>query len=159
MRALFAGLTISLLGLSSASAEPSLKIINFTADWCPNCQVLNPRIDDAIAQFANSDIERVDLDMTAAGRGSDDAQKIDTASEAIRLAQSHQARYLWDWYGGATGIAVVISADNGEPLSCFQRPMTSEEISKRLELAKILAESGEPGTRKPNGPDCPPPLG
>lgn len=158
MRSIFVSLILFCAGTVPASAEPALKIINFTADWCPNCLVLNPRIDEAISQFPEGDITRIDLDMTAAGPGSSDMQKIDTAAEAIRLAHTHEARYLWDWYGGATGIAVVIAADNGEPLSCFQRPMKSEEIAKRLKLAKILATSGQPGARKPGGPDCPPPT-
>ncbi|GAB5458741.1 MAG: hypothetical protein Hens3KO_17710 [Henriciella sp.] len=158
MRSILASLIMFCMGAISANADPALKVINFTADWCPNCVALNPRIDEAMSQFPEGEITRIDLDMTAAGPGSSDIQKIDTAAIAIRLAHTHQARYLWDWYGGATGIAVVIAADNGEPLSCIQRPMKSDEIAERLELAKILATSGQPGARKPDGPDCPPPT-
>ena len=60
-----------------------------------------------------------------------------------------------NWYGGVTGIAVAIAADTGEPLTCFMRPMTVKQIQGQMKLAKILAEKGTPGNRKPEGPDCP----
>jgi len=58
-----------------AKAEPVLKIINFTAEWCPNCQVLNPTIRNALLQFPEGQIEVVPLDMTFAGRRASDEQK------------------------------------------------------------------------------------
>ena len=143
---------------STASAEPVLKIINFTADWCPNCQILNPRMDEAIAQFPDGSIERVDLDMTDARRGTPPLDVAKVHTDAMLRADAHKAGYLWNWYGGVTGIAVVIAADNGEPISCFLRTLETQDIANRLKLAKILAERGTPGARKPQGPDCPPPM-
>ena len=64
MRTLIAGLLISLTAVLTAGAEPSVKIINFTADWCPNCQILNPRLEEAMESFEDGSIERVDLDVT-----------------------------------------------------------------------------------------------
>ena len=77
-------------GLVPARAEAVLKIINFTADWCPNCQVLNPRMDEAIGTFEAGLIERVDLDMTLARRGSDQMQVINTLriTKVISLSAS-----------------------------------------------------------------------
>lgn len=141
-----------------AQAEPVLKIINFTADWCPNCQILNPRMDEAIASFPAGSIARVDLDMTKARRGTPVLEVAAVHTNAINTADAHKAGYLWNWYGGVTGIAVVIAADNGEPITCFMRTLETQEIADRLKLAKILAERGTPGQRKPNGPDCPPPM-
>lgn len=141
----------------AARAEPVLKIINFTADWCPNCQILNPRLDEAVAAFAEGEVEVVNLDMTHAGRRSSDMERFNAQADAMRTAHAHNVRYLWDWYGGITGLAAIVAADNGEPISCVMRPMTAEDIEKRLKLAKILAERAPQGTRKPQGPDCPPP--
>ena len=155
MRYLFALLALIMVPVSVASAEPVLKVINFTADWCPNCQVLNPRLDEAIEAFEDGTIERVDLDVTRMRRGASPIERAEVQMQVLKLADTHQAAYLWDWYGGITGIAVAIAADNGEPITCFMRPMKADEIEDRLNLATILAENGKPGTRKPDGPDCP----
>ncbi len=138
----------------TAMAEPVLKIINFTAEWCPNCRILDPRMEEAKANYDADLIEMVDLDMTYA-RG---AAKMDVFADAIRLADSHQAGYLWDWYGGATGIAVIISADNGEPISCLNRAHSVEQMTARMNEALILSERAPAGARRPQGPDCPPPM-
>ena len=151
MRLLVLLATIAMMPVMAA-AEPVLKIIDFTADWCPNCHILNPRIAEAQTYFDDELIEMVELDMTDA-RGPD---KLDVFADAIRLAQSHKAGYLWDWYGGRTGIAVIISADNGEPISCLSRALDVDQIKARLNEAIILSTHAPAGARRPQGPDCPP---
>ncbi|MCR9223760.1 MAG: thioredoxin family protein [Hyphomonas sp.] len=155
MRMLFAALIISVASAFTAGADPSVKIINFTADWCPNCQILNPRLEEAMEGFEDGSIERVDLDVTRIRRNSSPVDRAEVQTEILLLADQHQVAYLWDWYGGITGIAVAVAADNGEPLTCFMRPMTAKAIQGQLRLAKMLAEQGTPGQRKPDGPDCP----
>jgi thiol-disulfide isomerase/thioredoxin len=152
---LFAALIVSLTSAFTAGADPSVKIINFTADWCPNCQILNPRLEEAMEGFEDGSIERVDLDVTRIRRNSSPVDRAEVQTEILLLADQHQVAYLWDWYGGITGIAVAVAADNGEPLTCFMRPMTAKAIQGQLRLAKMLAEQGTPGQRKPDGPDCP----
>ena len=143
---------------SGIASAPSVKIVNFTADWCPNCVILNPRLDEVISRFDPGQIKRVDLDMTSASRRSPEALRIRTFSRAVETADAHQASYLWDWYGGVTGIAVFISADNGEPLTCVNRGLSVDQMEARMKQAILLAEHGKPGERKPDGPDCPAPL-
>jgi len=138
----------------AAATSPSVKIINFTADWCPNCQILNPRMDEAISSFAPGLVQRIDLDMTAA-KG---PHKMRAFADAIRLADSHQTAYLWDWYGGVTGIAAIVASDTGEPLTCMTRRLTTRQIQDRLAQAIILAENAPAGQRRPDGPDCPAPM-
>ncbi|MDJ0921452.1 MAG: thioredoxin family protein [Henriciella sp.] len=158
MRHFFIGLVFLLFGTASAQADPVLRIINFTADWCSNCQILNPRIDDAMSEYPEGTIELVNLDVTDAGRKADELRKAAAFADAIRLADANKAGYLWDWYGGITGIAVIVAADTGEPISCVMRPLKRKDISARLKLAKILAERAPAGQRKPDGPDCPAPM-
>ncbi|MEM7328276.1 MAG: thioredoxin family protein [Pseudomonadota bacterium] len=155
MRAFVAILFTILLPVLPTSAEPVVKIINFTADWCPNCQILNPRLDEAMEAFDRGSVERIDLDVTRIRRNTSIAERGQIQAEMLQLAAEHDVAYLIDWYGGVTGIAVAVSADTGEALTCFMRPMTAKAIEKQLNLAKILAENGRPGQRKPNGPDCP----
>ncbi|MCI4644331.1 MAG: thioredoxin family protein [Hyphomonadaceae bacterium] len=140
----------------AASAEPVIKLINFTADWCPNCRIIDPRIAEALERFPAGEIEYVELDMTAARRASP-AVRDQVLADAIMLAGEHKAAYLWDWYGGLTGISVIISADTGEPISCVMRPMEVSDIEFRLLEAKILSLRLPAGERKPDGPDCPAP--
>ncbi|MEM1086851.1 MAG: thioredoxin domain-containing protein [Pseudomonadota bacterium] len=149
---------LTLSAATTATAEPILRIINFTADWCPNCRVLDPRMAEALEAFPDGEIEMVNLDMTNARAGQDEITIINTHNEAIRLADSVRAGYLWDWYGGRTGIATVIAADNGEPITCFMRVLSVKQIEDRLKLARILALRAPPGQRKPQGPDCPAPM-
>lgn len=139
----------------SAHAAPVVKVINFTAEWCPNCQILNPRLDEAIDAFDAGTIERVDLDVTQIRRDTSLIERGQIQTELTLLAHQHQVGYLIDWYGGITGIAVAVSADTGEPLSCFMRPMSAKDIEKRLNLATILAENGKPGRREPSDLNCP----
>ena len=140
-----------------ARAAPVVKVINFTADWCPNCRIVDPRIEEAIGRFPDGEIELVELDMTETRRAGDE-KKLRVFADAIRLADSHQAGYLWDWYGGVTGLSAIISADNGEPISCINRALSVDEIEYRLKEARILTLKAPAGRRKPQGPDCPPPM-
>ncbi len=155
MRTILASLALILAAPLSATSEPVVKIINFTADWCPNCRILNPRLDEAIETFERGSIERVDLDVTDIRRNTSIIKRGQIEADLVQLAGTHDVAYLWDWYGGVTGIAVAVAADNGEALTCFMRPMTAKDIEKRLTLAKILAENGQPGNRQPDGVNCP----
>ena len=139
----------------TAQAEPLVKLINFTADWCPHCQILNPRLDEAAAAFPDEQIELVNLDITLATRNASEQLAEYVFTTASDLADQHQVGYLWDQYGGVTGIAVIVASDTGETLGCVMRPMKVRHIEKRLKLALILAEHGKPNQRKPEGTNCP----
>ena len=70
LRAFALLIACTLAAVPTSSAEPVVKIINFTADWCPNCQILNPRIDEALEAFDDGSVARVDLDVTRIRRNS-----------------------------------------------------------------------------------------
>ncbi|MEO1100752.1 MAG: thioredoxin family protein [Pseudomonadota bacterium] len=133
-----------------ASAEPAVKVLNFTAEWCPNCQILNPRLSEAMDTLSDDQVQRVDLDMTSA-RG---ARRPAVMAVIESDTRAHQAGYLWDWYGGATGLAAVISSDNGELLTCLLPANSVQDMQARLTQA-ILAQRGTPGDRMPDETDCP----
>lgn len=152
MKALLAGLAIMIAPL--AAAEPAVKILNYTAEWCPNCQILNPRLSEALETAFDGRVQRVDLDMTYA-RG-EQRTAIMAGIESETLA--HQAGYLWEWYGGATGLAAVIASDDGELLTCLLPGNSVQEMQARLTQALILAENGVPGDRMLDAADCPAPF-
>lgn len=153
---LMACLAMSALALPAAG-EPIIKVINFTAAWCPNCRILDPRLGEAVAAFDAHEVELVNLDMTKAGRTYPEATRAEALAEAERLAQVHKVDELWAWYGGTTGLAAVIAADTGEPIYCFNRLNKTSKIKDRLRLAKLLAEHAKPGNRRPERFNCPPP--
>lgn len=155
---MFLLLAVMALTPFAARAEPVLKIINFTAEWCPNCQILNPAMKNALLQFPEGEIEVIDLDMTLAGRGSTDEQKFAVYADAIRIAEAHKAGYLWELYGGVTGIAAIISADTGEAIGCMTRAIGEDSIAYGLRESLIISKRRPQGARMPDGADCPPAL-
>ncbi|MEH6696847.1 MAG: thioredoxin family protein [Hyphomonas sp.] len=150
-------ITLVLVSTLSAAAEPSVKVVNFTANWCPLCRVLDPRLHDAVERFAERGAVLVNLDQTRLTLSDDTAQKV-LVESLQQLTASHHAAYLWDWYGGQAGIAVLIAADNGEPLSCITSALTTNQIADRIQESIILATRVRAGARRPKGTNCPPPM-
>jgi len=144
--------------LFMAMAEPAVKVINFTADWCPNCRVLNPRLSEALDKIEPDDAVRIDLDLTALRGNENEAERAKMIKAIISQTYDHKVRYLWDWYGGFTGIAVIVAADNGEPLSCLHRNLSANKMGDLIRESLVLAQYSPPGKRRPEGPDCPPPM-
>ncbi|MAN75467.1 MAG: hypothetical protein CME84_15465 [Henriciella sp.] len=139
-----------------ASAQPPVKLVNLTADWCVSCRVFEPKLSRALESVTNEDVELVTIDLTHLRSGDESRQATIDASKA--LLRMHHAEYIWDWYGGYTGMAVLIAADTGEPISCVDSRHTIEMIEARLQLSGILARRAAPGRRRPDGADCPAPL-
>ena len=148
-------ITLVLVSTPSASAEPSVKVVNFTANWCPLCRVLDPRLHDAVEMFEARGAVLVNLDQTRVTL-SDDAAQTAIVESLQQLTASHDAAYLWDWYGGQAGIAVIIAADNGEPLTCITSALTTNQIADRIQESVILATRVRAGARRPKGTNCPP---
>lgn len=152
-------LTIILVTLASAlpaAAETTVKVINFTANWCPVCRMLDPRLHDAVERFEDRGAILVNLDQTRLSR------RNETASDALmerlhQLTASHNVAYLWDWYGGHAGIAVIVAADNGEPLTCITSALSTNQIADLLQESVVLATRVRAGARRPKGTNCPPP--
>lgn len=147
---------VVLLAPQASFAQAPVKIVNFTADWCTSCHEFEPKFAQALENYTTDEVELVTVDLTHLRAGPDSKQATIAASKAI--LGFHKASYLWDWYGGYTGMAVMIASDTGEPISCVDRSDSPKQISDRIKLARILAVKAAPGRRRPDGADCPPPL-
>lgn len=148
-----------MVGLACAlpsSAEAPVKIVNFTAEWCASCHEFEPKFARALEDYTTQDVELITVDLTNLRAGPDSKQATIEASKA--LLRFHDAEYLWDWYGGFTGMAVMIASDTGEPISCVDQAYSAKQISDRIKLASVLATRAAPGRRRLDGADCPPPL-
>lgn len=141
----------------NAAAETKINVIYLKADWCPPCARLEPRLADALNQSPAGEVGRIDLDMSKL-RGHGDKVKWQTVRALKQQTQAANIFYIWKWYGGYPGLAVVTAADNGEPLTCISSEMAVSEIEARLQESLILATITAPGKRRPNGTDCPAPL-
>ncbi len=149
-------MSVILLAPQAGLAQAPVKIVNFTADWCASCHEFEPKFARALENYTTDEVELVTIDLTHLRAGPDSKQA--TIRTAKALLGFHKAAYLWDWYGGYTGMAVMIAADTGEPISCVDRDYSPKQISDRIQLASILANNAAPGRRRPGGADCPPPL-
>ncbi|KCZ94533.1 hypothetical protein [Hyphomonas johnsonii] len=148
---------VAALSCLPAAAGPKIKIISFTSAWCPLCRVLDPRIEDAMDQFDPAATEKVELDTTSL-RGKDIAADSELANALRLTAIHHKVGAVWDWYGDRTGLAVIVAADNGEPLTCLTASLTARQIAARMQESLVLATHVAPGKRRPDGTDCPPPA-
>ncbi len=142
----------ALLGVSAVaegekeSASESVRILYFTADWCPNCQLIEPRLEEALDTLASDKVRRIDIDVTAM-QTADQMAQANVYADAIRTLQDSKAEYLWDYYGGYTGVAVLVAADTGEPLSCFTSALDVATMLKRLRADTARVSTLPPGSR------------
>ena len=153
MRSIIAALICLLAPV--ANAEPAIRIVDFTASWCPNCKILDPRLAEAVDRFDSADVEIVTLDLTQTARRYTPQQRANAQAEAIATAQAVKAGYVWDWYGPTTGLAVVIAADTGEPITCFTPRQSTEQIAGEIRLARLMAIHAPPGQRQQGELACP----
>ena len=130
----------------NAAGSESVRILYFTADWCPNCQLIEPRLEEALETLASDKVRRVDVDVTAM-QTTDQMAQANIYADAIRTLQESKAEYLWDYYGGFTGVAVLVAADTGEPLSCFTSAVDVDTMLKRLRADTARVAALPPGSR------------
>lgn len=125
-------------GAFAQAPKPSVKLVFFTADWCPNCRIIAPRLDAALARV--SGVERVNIDIT-------DAARWDASLE--RALDANVVR-LYNAYVGTTGFAVFAAADTGETLGCITRLHDAAVIASLAERAKQRVASAAPNARAPS---------
>lgn len=150
-RALAASLVAAIISDQIACAEPALRIVSFTADWCPTCRVLDPRIEDAIRLLNTHDIVLSQFDLSdRSTEGTDDVAAVQS-----ELALNWGVDEIWSRYNGRTGFAVIAAFDTGEALGCLGLGMDAERMRQSLDLALRVVDSATPGERPSIGPECP----
>lgn len=134
-----------------AAADPALRVVSFTADWCPTCRVLDPRLEQAIRMSDTSDIVLSQFDL------SDHRSKSDAELESThgKLALKWKVDEIWAQYRGRTGFAVIAAFDSGEALGCLGLGMDAARMGQQLDLAIRVVKEAAPDARPMIGPDCP----
>lgn len=138
----------TLLGLcapvAAADQALSVKLVFFTADWCPNCRVLEPELMRAVGRVTG--VERIDVDITNAGR----------RRESQARADEGGVRRLYDAYVGKTGFAAIAAADTGETIACVTSAYAAPEIEAALRRAVARIRTRPPLARADShGTGCP----
>lgn len=123
-------------------------LVNYTAAWCPNCRVLEPKlkIARALLEEAKAPVEEVRVDYT-----NEDTRKGSLPDLATRNLSGLLER--WD---GITGLVVLAAADTGEPIDCINRQFSAEAIANFAQAAIERVATTKPGSRFIGGAVCPP---
>lgn len=150
-----AALVVLVFAALPVQAEPVIKVISFSAEWCASCRVLNPAIENAISTFGAGEIGKVDLDYTNAHGRANEAARTAAIAAAADRAISHKAGYLIELFGSRTGLAILVASDTGEMLDCLDASLSEQAIGGRLQEALILTRTRQAGLRKPEDAPCP----
>lgn len=149
---------LALFGLS-AQSQPDVKVrvVNFTADWCPSCRIFDPRLHKALDELNDPSFEQISIDLTVTKTGSMDQRTKFWDGLPGYLETRHIGRLHSGFMGFRnTGYAVVIAADTQEPLFCTMGPIAVEDLKFGLLEAKRRVVERKPHDRVPEGADCPP---
>ncbi len=134
------------LSSSTISAPAAVQAILFRADWCSNCHILEPILEQAMAQVNGVPVELVVLDFTNAERW----------DQSIETALDHNVVKIYNAYAGITGLVVLTASDTGERIGCFNRTFSAPAMVHAMKQAVITAESAPPGQRDGQSMFCPP---
>ncbi|MEL6111441.1 MAG: thioredoxin domain-containing protein [Pseudomonadota bacterium] len=128
------------------ATEPTVYVVNFTADWCPNCKVLDPALADALTLVVGLAIAPVTFDLTNA----------ETTNAAFEKVNGTLLGGVYGDYIGLTGLVVMVAVDSGETISCATRVMDASGIAVTIRDAVKTAATSPPGKRPAPGFLCPP---
>ncbi len=134
--------------VAAATLPPKVYLVNYTASWCPNCSVLEPKlkIARAILEKANAPVEEVRVDYSSE----------ETLKASLPNLASRNLSGLLERWDGITGLVVLAAADNGEPIDCLNRQFSAEAIANFAQAAVERVAETEPGDRFIGGAVCPP---
>ena len=130
----------------ATNAAPLVYVVNFTADWCPNCRVLDPRLAEAMAELKGAPVEQVTLDMTDGT----------TRGESFEKVNGTLLAGAYGDHVGVTGLVIMVAADSGEKLTCATRLMTAGVIRETIEQAVEQVRREQAGSRTNDSLLCPP---
>ncbi|WP_417470483.1 hypothetical protein [Maricaulis sp.] len=149
--ALVLSLLSGLLTSPAAAEEPDLVYgIYFRSDWCPNCAILEPMLDEARARSPDLPLELLVIDLSAG------EAEFQLALGAV--LDRGLARY-YNQYFGLTGFVLYAAADTGEVLDCVTRLHDADAIMRVESHAVDAVRNRPPHARTPGGAAlCPPPM-
>ena len=134
---------------SAASEEPALpkvKAVYFHADWCSNCLVLRPKLEQAKQETTSLAVQHITLDFTNA----------QTWDKAMETALDEDVVATYNAYAGTTGMVVLLAADTGERIDCVNKLFSVEAIEESFSRAVARVGETVAGERDTGSVVCPP---
>jgi thiol-disulfide isomerase/thioredoxin len=118
-----------LLAAQPAAAVPpmptaKLIAVYFYADWCPNCKILGPKLQQArdSGQLDAQKVLFVKIDLT-------DKPRI---NQSILLAQALGIGDFLKAQGSGTGYVALLDASSKKELARFDRESTAQDITQQI---------------------------
>lgn len=112
--------------------KPQLLAVYFYADWCPNCKLLSPKVQEARAKdgLDNKEVLFITLNLT------------DKASihQSVMMAQALGIADFVQAQGSATGYVALLDATTKKEIARFDRQSDSAAIGKSI-LQHLTPES------------------
>lgn len=109
--------------------QPRLVAAMFRSSWCSACRILEPRVDDVRAEFADAPIDWVRFNFTWGER------------DGLReLAIAEGIEPLYDQFAGSTGFLVLMDRDSGQVFEIITMRYGRAEIREALERWQIVVE-------------------
>ena len=132
-------LTIAQPAAAYELPKPKIIAVYFYADWCPNCKILSPLLDQARKEgdLDTKAILFVKLNLTDSS----------TIHQSILLAQGLGIAPYMQQQGSSTGYVALLSADTKKELVRFDR--TSKPTDIIAGANKALGEPAAPAAAKP----------
>ena len=116
--ALFVGLFITTFNLHTAQAEERYAAVNFYADWCGSCKILDPKVEEARTGSDLEDIAFYTFDMS-------DSESI---ARTKKLAAAESIDPLLQIYGAATGFLVLYDREKNEVVKTITSAYGTDDI-------------------------------
>ncbi len=112
---------------STSEPAPDLKVIGVLmhADWCPDCKMLAPKMEQVQRSFADQGILFTVFDMT------DDY----ALSQSQKFAKLLGLSDLFKAYAGRTGYVVLLNAQTHEALGTLRFDHSEEELRQLIATA------------------------
>ena len=127
-------LTLGLGGVTQAyqAPTPDVYVVMFRADYCAPCKVVEPALNQALSNLADSRIEYVHIDI-GAGRGERNAHLVFDRG----LVQQYN---MWL---GVTGFAAIIDGDTKQTLGCVNINYDSQSMAMHIRNLQSAAQQNQ----------------
>ena len=109
--------------------KPRLIAARFTADWCGQCAILQPRLDDVWPAYEDAEIERVVFDFTSDER---DTPRARAAAAGIE--------HIYEPLEGRTGFLLLIDRESGEVLEMVNTSYDRAAIADALDRSLMMTQ-------------------
>lgn len=127
-------LTLGLSGATQAyqAPAPDVYVVMFRADYCAPCKVVEPALNQALSNLADSRIEYVHIDV-GAGNGERNAHTVFDRG----LVQQYN---MWL---GVTGFAAIIDGDTKQTLGCINMTYDSGSMAMHIRNLQNAAQNNQ----------------